>query len=101
MPLTDEDADVLSSFAPLQQVSDAVACCKLCEATKGCAIANYAAQKGCQLIAPPFSPTSRLRSVALSPPSSGSLPMPIPAIAVAEQHGPCETHARTCMQRVR
>jgi hypothetical protein len=72
------------------QVADAVACCKLCEATPGCVVANFAKQRGCQLVAPPFSPTSRLRSVALFPPSSISLPMPIPAVAVAEQHGPCE-----------
>ena len=80
----------VSSFLAPLQVADAVACCKLCEATPSCAIANYAAKKGCQLMAPPFSPTSRLHSVALFPPSSASLPMPVPARAGAEQHGPCE-----------
>lgn len=87
---SDSDFDLLAPPPRLPGDVDAVAaCCNVCEATPGCAIANYkASTQDCLLIAPPFAPTSRRNSVALFPPSSANLPMPIPAIAGAEQHGP-------------
>lgn len=78
----------LSPFLDPLPVADAAACCALCAAKVGCALANYA-NKGCQLVQPPFAVLSRsAENWVLFPAESPASPVPVPAPNHVEQHGP-------------
>lgn len=78
----------LSPFLDPLPVADAAACCALCAAKSGCALANYA-KGGCQLVEPPFAVLSRsAENLVLFPAGSLAAPVPVPLANAREQHGP-------------